>query len=233
MAQEAVGRHPEDSLESAANDIRAGTVAERAHRPGISSRTAGQLALVAWARRVGKLRPANFITQFAWNSSGAEHDVFHDEESGRAVKVTRPNQYGHCPYGPEYESTPHEYFMRLYWQNAIFGDDVRILAVTLDDEGHVQVVHSQPWVSADETKPTVLTQVEIDEYFARSQFYPATLNPDAPLYYNREMDLIIGDAHEANVLRDLDGAILPIDIVIGKPGPQLCSEILRVYREPS
>jgi len=158
-------------------------------------------------------------------SSGAEHVVFFDEAGRQAVKLTHPGEFGHSTYGPGVKALPTEYFERLNYQNSLFGDEIRIHGIIDDGEGHLQVVTTQPWISSNEEHPNP-TDEEIKEFMKEQYFEPVLLNPDAPLFFSRELRLIVADAHDQNVLRDLDGNLVPIDVVIGIPGPSLLQEIL-------
>ena len=71
------------------------------------------------------------------------------------------------------------------------------------------------------------TADEIEAFFKEHSFEPALLNPDAPLFYSRTLGLIVADAHDQNVLRDNEGNLVPIDVVIGVPGPALLREIFQ------
>ena len=51
--------------------------------------------------------------------------------------------------------------------------------------------------------------------------------PDVPLYFQPEMGIIVADAHDRNILRNESGRLVPIDLVIGNPGPELLDQILR------
>jgi len=184
------------------------------------------LALAEWVEAGNRLLSSSCLDGLRRVSSGAEHVVFFDEAGHQAVKLTHPGEFGHSPYGPGIKAVPTEYFERLHYQNNIFGDDIRIHGVLNDGEGHIQVVTSQPWISANADRPNPTTE-EIEAFLKEHSFECALLNPDAPLFYSRALGLIVADAHDQNVLRDIEGNLVPIDVVIGIPGPSLLQEIVQ------
>jgi len=126
---------------------------------------------------------------------------------------------------PGRQASPAEYLRRLDWNNQIFGDDFRIIGVAFD-KAQIEIVCSQPWITAHPER-SVPTDEEIESYFARFGFLRVALNPDAPLFFHERLHLLVADAHDQNILRDREGELSPIDIVIGRPGPELLSEIRR------
>ena len=42
-------------------------------------------------------------------------------------------------------------------------------------------------------------------------------------------DLLVADAHDTNILRDVEGEFAAIDIVVGTPGPELRKELREGY----
>jgi hypothetical protein len=46
------------------------------------------------------------------------------------------------------------------------------------------------------------------------------------VYYRFADNLVVADLHEQNVLTAPDGAVFPIDVIIGKPGPELEQALL-------
>lgn len=183
---------------------------------------AERLALIEWAAESNRILEPTFVEQFRHVSSGAEHAVFHDQCNALAIKATHPNRFGHSARGDGTPATPLEYLRRLGWHNLLFGDDVRILGVILD-EGNIEIVTSQPWIVADPTHFTTLD--EIDAYFAGLEFVRVELTPDVPLYFRRKPAVVIADAHQQNVLTTEDGHLVPIDVVVGVPSQQLLAQM--------
>ena len=109
------------------------------------------------------------------------------------------------------------------WQNTLFGDDIRIEGVA-SDEGQIEIITTQPWIVAHSDAPTP-AQSEIDAYFAEFGFRKVEVNPDVPIYFHPELQIIVADAHDRNILRNETGRLVPIDLVIGSPGPLLTRQL--------
>lgn len=120
---------------------------------------------------------------------------------------------------------------RLEWQNHIFGDDIRLVGVAYEDD-QMELVHSQPWINVHEIRPNPFKE-EIDEYMGRFGFVSSSLNLDTPLYYSRVHGLVAGDAHDRNILRDSEGNLAAIDLVIGPPGPSILAHIEEFLNGPT
>jgi len=231
MAQKEFGSPAPDSPESAARDLRTGCQAVRERSQALGLIAAEILALAEWAEAGNRILPSSCMEQLRPVSSGAEHLVFFDESGHQAIKLTHPGEFGHSVYGPGIKALPSQYFDRLHYQNIIFGDDINIHGLMHDGEGHVQIVTSQPWISANEERPNP-TAEEIEAFFKEHSFEPVLLNPDAPLFYSKALGLLVADAHDQNVLRDGQGNLVPIDVVTGFPGPDLLRKILVYTGDP-
>jgi hypothetical protein len=90
----------------------------------------------------------------------------------------------------------------------------------------LQVVTSQPYNFEADEAPDI-TSDEIDEFFESRHFDKVALNPNAPWFFNSELNIAVGDGHPGNFIRDIYGEIAPIDLVIGRPGPEL---LARIYK---
>ena len=180
-------------------------------------------ALIEWATKLGRTRTFSYVDRFMRVSEGAEHCVFHDSERGVAVKTTHVNRFEHSAYGEGIPATLLEYLERLEWQNTLFGDDIRIEGVA-SDEGQIEIITTQPWIVAHSDAPTP-AQSEIDAYFAEFGFRKVEVNPDVPIYFHPELQIIVADAHDRNILRNETGRLVPIDLVIGSPGPLLTRQL--------
>lgn len=105
---------------------------DRSPVPGLSPE---RCALIAWADQAGKRIRFEFVEQFVYFGSGAEHRVYHDERSNLAIKALLHGKFGHFVHAEGLSATPFEYLSRLGWHNLIFGDDIRIVGVAYDGEG--------------------------------------------------------------------------------------------------
>jgi hypothetical protein len=132
-----------------------------------------------------------------------------------AVKLTRAGSYGHSLIEEGRSALPSEYFLRLHYQNELFGDCIRLVGA-LGGETSLRIITSQPWIAAHPAHPTP-TEEEIDDYFEDLGFLP-NRSVNVAAYYHAELDLVVLDAHTQNILRDENGKLVPIDLVIGHPG---------------
>jgi hypothetical protein len=223
MPEETRRRLAEDSPESAADFIRRSAEAVRARGEGVGTQRAQRLALIEWARGNGRALAFSHIEQFIRVSEGAEHVVFHDPQRGVAVKATHVNRFGHSVIAEGASASPLEYIQRLEFQNTLFGDEIRIEGVAFD-EAQIEIITTQPWIVASPEHPSP-TQAEIDVYFSSLGFLKAELVADVPLYFHRDLGILVADAHDRNILRNESGALVPIDLVIGRPGSDLLRRI--------
>ena len=105
------------------------------------------LHLVAWAREHGRLLEGNdaLAQEFLATTAeiaffdGQEHRVGHDENSGRVLKITYPGHFGIAfpirdGLPVPSPATPLEYLARLRWSNELFGDDVHLERILLDQD---------------------------------------------------------------------------------------------------
>jgi hypothetical protein len=226
-------RAAKDSPQSAMHFVHRSAEAIRAGSAGLSQYRAERKALIFWARARGLLLHHTFIEQFEFIGEGAEDRVYWDRFiSNRAVKSTLQNRFGFSTQREDLSATPVEYLNRLARQNHLFGDDISILGVFVtDDESHVEIVTSQPWIDVHEERPNP-RQDEIDVYMGEFGFESMSYNLDTPLYYNRELDLVAADAHDRNVLRDRRGDLCAIDLVIGRPSPSMRVNFDKFYEDP-
>ena len=235
MAKETSRRAKADSPKSAARYIRGSAEAILKGGARLSHYSAEKLALIEWAHARELVLPFSYIEQFDYLVSGAEHRVYKsDRESKLAIKATHCNRFGHSTEEEGKGATPVQYFKRLAWQNYLFGDDIRILGVCCDEENQVEIVTSQPWINAHEIRPNPTTG-EIDYYMALFGFHPTLPDLGVPIYYSDVYKLIVGNANDRNVIRDVEGKLTAIDVVIGSPGERLREKIsdLAIKSEPT
>jgi hypothetical protein len=68
---------------------------------------------------------------------------------------------------------------------------------------------------------------EIDLFFFMEGFQRVDIGTPTPFYFDSASGLLIGDARDENFIRSTEGEIVPIDLVIGYPGPELVAHIYR------
>lgn len=232
MAQETGGRTATSPISATARYVRrsAQAIRARGERLGepVNEWISERLALSEWAALNGKRLRFDYIERFKYVGSGAEHRVYHDQVHGLAIKATHTNRFGHSTYGPGFQATPSEYLRRLAWNNVLFGDAFSIVGIAFDEEQQIEVVCSQPWIDSHPIRPVPFAH-EIDSYFQRFGFFRSPLNPDAPVFYHLGFNLLVADAHDTNILRDSQGELAAIDVVVGIPGPGPYAELRRAF----
>jgi hypothetical protein len=216
-----------DSPAAAAAFVRACCEASGEDRAAPGKRISQRQALIDWAVQAG-LQAESFATEALEPiRPGAEHSVFYDRQADTVIKLTHPGSFGWSTAGEGLKATPLEYLERLAWQNLLFSDDVRMVAV-VGDPRILRVVTSQPYIFEDENAPDI-TLDEIDQFFESRHLEKVSLNPEAPWFFNADLGIVIGDANPGNFVRDVNGEIVPIDLVIGKPGEALREKVRQVF----
>ena len=218
----------ESALESAAR-ILAGTP-----RPGGTSALGGreifrrrqERDLLSWAEKapclisaesyLGTLRPG-----------GEEHRIATPGDRSRYWKATHPGRCGfsvvvgeETGHLPELTNAlPLEYLERMLLQNRLFADDVRLEGIALENEQLV-IVTSQPALLGE-----VITLDEILTFMSRLWFQPLrglSLGRPGALAFYRDLDEVAAfDAHPGNFVKDENGVVLPIDLVLLRASDEL------------
>src|SRR5580658_3607979 len=210
----------DDSPVTAANYVRRCALAMSVGgKAGGRSFATERNCLIEWFKNRGAVLNPDILNKFGPVSMGSEHAVYFDREGLRAIKCTRPNGFGHSVYAIGSHATPLEYLRRLGYHNHFFGDDIHLLGCMISDDGAIEVVSSQPWITAHPTTPDA-SDSQIASYLAEVRFRRSQLF-EAPVFYNSRLNIVIGDAHGGNVLVSETGDVIPIDLVIGKPCKEL------------
>ncbi len=109
-------------------------------------------------------------------------------------------------------ATPLEYFERWLLQNSLFGDGVRLEGVAEEETGLVVLI-SQPNITGEAATPE-----EIETFMRQLWFKPLGelgLGGPGALGFYRDLDEVAAfDAHAGNFVKDRDGVILPIDLIL-------------------
>ena len=217
------GRNAESTLQSAARQL--GGSAETNGRTQAGQRRILQgrqeRDLEIWAKEVGCwLNASDALRGFI--KGGEEHRTLRGAQVYH--KATYPGKYGYTVILASGQPTltcalPAEYLERLQLANMTFGDDIRLLGVTREEEGLVMVT----------TQPTIVGEAcsagEMISYFEARRFcmIPGfSAGHRRSLSFYRDLDqMAVFDAHPANFLRDQNGVILPIDAVLLRADEEL------------
>lgn len=198
-------RRLEDRSPEAAAGFTRGRAGEiRRASPGRSKFSAEFEALYDWADQNSRLSEAP-IADRPSDSHGQEHEIWYEPEQGRVFKATYPNQFG-LAVNAEGTASPLQYLERLGWQNEVFGDDIRIERIAIEN-GKLRILTSQPYIDAPSA-----TDEEIADFF-ESNGFETSEHGGRIFFYNPEANLLVYDAHRGNVFNDR-GTIIPIDIGI-------------------
>lgn len=136
----------------------------------------------------------------------------------RYHKATRPGRYGFTviamPDGTAEltDALPLEYLERLLLQNSLFNDDLRLEGVAVERERLV-ILTSQPNLTGDEA-----TGQDMLTFMRKLWFLPLTglsIGRPGALAFYRDLDEVAAfDAHPGNFVKDDDGHVLPIDLIL-------------------
>lgn len=175
--------------------------------------------LLAWARENDRLIDAADCVSRA-QRGGEEHRIWPAPDRVRLFKATYPGACGFsviaaAATGGTPDLTPAlplEYLERLLLQNQIFGDDLRLEGLVVEAAG-AAIVTSQPILIGQPPEAE-----EIQDFMRRLWFQPLVGlhlgNPGALAFY-RDLDEVAAfDAHPANLVKDHNGVILPIDLIL-------------------
>lgn len=151
-----------------------------------------------------------------------EHEVIFDEANQHFIKITLPGMYGNTlrfrdgavGLGP---ATPLEYLDRWALSNELFEDEASVLGLVQSNAG-VRLAVSQPFVFGQRPERDEINDFMMGLGFARVR--------DTNLFFDFNRDLLVGDAHPGNFLRNDDGQIFAIDVLPVKATGSLLSYAL-------
>ena len=209
------------ALESAARHLRA------TPRPGGTSalgsrkifRGRQERDLLAWAEENHCLIPAAAFPRDL-RAGGEEHRIATPGDGARYWKFTHPGRCGFTivigeETGQQPELTyalPLEYLERLEIHNSLFADRIYLEGIALEGEQLV-IVTSQPAVIGGP-----VTHDEMVAFMAKLWFQPLrglSLGRPGALAFYRDLDEVAAfDAHPGNFVKDDNGVVLPIDLVL-------------------
>lgn len=116
------------------------------------------------------------------------------------------------PYIGMGDALPFEYLDRLVLQNEIFLDQIELLGCWIEDDGLV-VITSQPLVRGKSPAPKEILAFMLLLGFERIPGIPANTE-ECFSFYRRSDRVAVFDAHTGNYVRQSNGLIVPIDLVM-------------------
>ena len=176
--------------------------------------------LLAWAKANDRLIDPSLIDRLV-NIGGVEHDVFHDQETARWIKITRPGKGGkevqarlehsgvRSTLATE-DASLAAYLRRLILANTRLGDDFWLHGV-IDTPAGPRIVVSQRHVGGEPA-----TVLEIAKHFVSEGFTQI----NAKTFYHPRANLLVSDAHRANVFKTPQG-LVPFDVGVQEPREDL------------
>jgi hypothetical protein len=206
---------------ASAESVLRGSARPSAPRPGgggsVSEGKRQAQRLLLWAQKNGRLIDPSLEDRLV-NISGVEHDVFHDDLTNRWVKMTKPGKAGKEYHAREEQpgvpptlivadALPSGYLRRLRLANAELGDDIYLHGV-IDSPGGPRLVTSQRHVRGE-----AATVREIARHFTTAGFRQI----NEKTFYHVKENLLVSDAHGANVFRTPEGVTVPFDVAVQQP----------------
>ncbi len=148
---------------------------------------------------------------------GVEHEVFLDDDTSRWIKMTMPGKGGKELHAREEQpgvrptlitedALPSAYLRRLVLANERLGDDFWLHGV-IDHPAGPRLVVSQKHIRGEPASPR-----EIARHFLTAGFTEV----NAKTFYDAGENLLVSDAHTANVFRTSEG-VVPFDVCVQQP----------------
>lgn len=148
-----------------------------------------------------------------------------DEKSQRYFKATHAGRFGFSvvplPDGTVEltGATPLEYVERLLLANELFNDDIRLEGIAIEKKKTV-VVTTQAAI-----RGAAVNAEEMTTFMEKLWFAPLrglSLGRLGALAFYRDLDEVAAfDAHPGNFVKDDDGIVLPIDLVLVRAEAEL------------
>lgn len=174
--------------------------------------------LLQWARENKRILPENWNRELTWADRGREHHIWVDRQSTRVYKSTYGRRFG-LGFSRAEDANALEYLTRIRLCNALFNTELRFEGVW-PYQNEVRIVTSQRFIRGDNTP-----QEKVTEFMEARQFERRWIATRL-VYYRSSDNLVVADLHEQNVLTTRSGALVPIDVIIGKPGADLEAALL-------
>lgn len=118
---------------------------------------------------------------------------------------------------------PSEYLRRWAVMDDVFGMTTHYLGKVTGSDREPQMAVEQPFIPEDENLPATLEDAEA--FFAAHGFERVDdahiINPEVHgvTWYRQRDGILITDAHARNFRRDLNGVLIPVDLVIALVPP--------------
>ncbi len=176
--------------------------------------------------------------------TGGEHAVFESEGKTAIVKHTLPGFYGRLmdesvlldsrTFQMRRKLTmrgalPSEYLRRWAVLHAVFGIPTTYLGTTGMDVTGLQMAVVQPYIEQDDSDPAEIHDVvEFMTGHGFTKVDPGLIAiPEvaAVTWYRQRDGLLITDAHARNFRKDINGVIIPVDLVV-TPLPKGMTQVL-------
>lgn len=169
---------------------------------------------------------------------GGEHRIFGSATLGRLVKHTLPGRFGQImdeaklldprtfqnkPRLKMRYALPSEYLRRWAVMTDVFGMRTEYIGKVTKEGGEPQMAIEQPFIVEDENLPA--TKDDLIEFFTKHGFDRVDddhlVNPEVHgvTWYRQRDGILVTDAHARNFRRDMDGVIIPVDLVIALVPP--------------
>ena len=158
---------------------------------------------------------------------GEEHRLWPAPDRSRYWKATFPGSAGFSVIAtgaasdqPDLTSAlPLEYLERLLLQNQLFGDDILLEGIAVE-AGKMVIISSQPVLIGEPA-----SEAEIGGELAKLWFKPLQglhLGRPGSLAFYRDLDEVAAfDAHPGNFVKDTQGIVLPIDLILLRADEEL------------
>lgn len=168
--------------------------------------------VVAWAGETDRF----FEGLQPLKEGGREHDLIHDPVTGTWLKFTKPAAAGYIvsfEFGmPALEpALPLEYFERLALQNEIFEDQMTFVGIA-GERHRPRIVTRQPDIPGEAADPAEIIHLMTNELGFSTLAACFVVGYANSLAFIRD-DIAVFDLRPANVVRTLEGLIVPIDSI--------------------
>lgn len=146
------------------------------------------------------------------DDEGNEHQVWLIDGATCYLKVTWPDFFGlSVVYRSEDEqkASPIDYLERWHWHNQLFGDGVIFHGVLISND-QLRLVISQPALIGSPA-----TAEETKAFFTAQNWLPFEEAGEIAFFEPRE-GIVVSDTHPGNIVKTVDGHLLPIDLRVQK-----------------